>query len=131
KLRVEGKGYVVRDGDVILFRFNVLLEVVAAPAPRESGTLRSLPHYGASYRIRPQFSQLTISFPALTCDAVAVVTFMWQPVQTPCSMATIAASPLLWKRRSKRASKSSSIFRPARIAPSLILVAGIPKLSIY
>src|ERR1039457_1963840 len=41
---------------------------------------------------------------------VAVVTFMWQPVQTLCSSATIAASPLLSKRRSNRSSKSSSIF---------------------
>src|ERR1043166_3319304 len=58
--------------------------------------------------MRPQFSQLTISLPALTCDAVAVVTFIWQPVQTPCSIATIAASPLLLKRRSNRPSKSPS-----------------------
>src|SRR5947208_8331865 len=67
------------------------------------------PHYAAKYRIRPHCSQLTISFPALTPAAVAVVTFMWQPVQTPCSTATIAASPLLLKRRSNWSSKSASI----------------------
>src|SRR5438874_1664790 len=41
--------------------------------------------------------------------AAGVVTFMWQPVQTPCSTATIAASPLLLKRRSNWSSKSASI----------------------
>ena len=61
------------------------------------------------YKIRPHCSQLTISFPALTRAAVAVVTFMWQPVQTPCSTATIAASPLLLKRRSNWSSTSGSI----------------------
>src|SRR6266480_4252570 len=35
---------------------------------------------------------------------------MWQPVQTPCSTATMAESPLLAKSRSNRFSKSSSIF---------------------
>src|SRR6266542_627003 len=76
-------------------------------------------HHVASYRIRPQFSQLTISFPALALAAVALVTFIWQPVQTPCSIATIAASPLLLKRRSKRPRKSSSIL-PSKSARSLV-----------
>ncbi len=41
---------------------------------------------------------------------VALVTFMWQPVQKSCSSATTAASPLLEKSRLKRSSKSSSTF---------------------
>ena len=35
--------------------------------------------------MRPHCSQLTISFPLFAHTAVCVVTFMWQPVQTPCS----------------------------------------------
>src|SRR5205823_9003898 len=75
---------------------------------RGSGSGRFL-DYCPRYKIRPHCSQLTISFPALTRAAVAVVTFMWQPVQTPCSTATIAASPLLLNRRSNWSSKSASI----------------------
>src|SRR5262249_24414636 len=75
--------------------------------------------YCASYRIRPQFSQFTMSLPGLTWDGVGVVTFIWQPMHTPCSIAPTAASPLLLKRRSKRASKSSSIF-PASSARSAV-----------
>jgi hypothetical protein len=44
--------------------------------PRRSVPTNDCRCYVASYRIRPQFSQLTISFPALTRIAVSAVTFM-------------------------------------------------------